>query len=71
MLLERYSRPILLQHFPMYRESDAECKGPDSAPQKEKNIKFRERWECISEESSQQVSYFIQNHIIDSNFVLR
>lgn len=59
MILGRYSRPILLQHFPMYRESDAECTGIDSAPQEEKNIKFRQRWECISEESSQEVRYFI------------
>lgn len=45
-----------VQHFPMYRESDAECFEPDEAPADEKNYKFRERWECISRESSEFVS---------------
>lgn len=40
----------------MYRESDAECFEPDEAPKEEKNYKFRERWECISRESSEFVS---------------
>lgn len=39
----------------MYRESDAECSGPDQAPEDEKTQKFRERWECLSKESSEQV----------------
>lgn len=43
------------QHFPMYRESDAECSEPDQAPEDEKTQKFRERWECLSKESSEQV----------------
>nr|CAD7451829.1 unnamed protein product [Timema tahoe] len=53
MELEHYSRPILLQHFPMYRESDADCHEPDQAPEDLKTQKFRERWECLSRESSE------------------
>lgn len=49
-----------VQHFPMYRESDAECFEPDEAPADEKNYKFRERWECISRESSEFVSTLSQ-----------
>ncbi|XP_051156339.1 metallophosphoesterase 1 isoform X2 [Leptopilina boulardi] len=53
--IKRYSRPILLQHFPMYRESDKICDELDEAPLDIKNIKFRERWECLSEEASKQL----------------
>jgi hypothetical protein len=41
----------------MYRESDAECSEPDQAPEDEKAQKFRERWECLSKESSEQVCF--------------
>lgn len=81
-VIERYSRPILLQvsivinygkinanptlvsfysfylqHFPMYRESDQICDELDEAPADIKDIKFRERWECLSREASEQVNY--------------
>lgn len=46
--LEEYSRPIVMQHFPTYRDSDRECKEHD-APHIEP---FRERWEVISKEST-------------------
>ncbi|XP_054284978.1 metallophosphoesterase 1-like [Macrosteles quadrilineatus] len=55
MGLKQYSRPILLQHFPMYRESDAECNEPDEAPEDEKANKFKERWDCLSQESSEML----------------
>ncbi|XP_036329590.1 metallophosphoesterase 1 homolog [Rhagoletis pomonella] len=43
-----YSRPILMQHFPTYRKSDAACREHD-AP----NIElFRENWEVLSKEST-------------------
>ncbi|XP_014259319.1 metallophosphoesterase 1 isoform X2 [Cimex lectularius] len=50
--IKQYSRPILLQHFPLYRESDEGCNEIDEAPEDEKRQKFRERWECLSKESS-------------------
>jgi hypothetical protein len=39
----------------MYRESDKDCNTPDAAPEEEKLIPFREKWDCISKESSQMV----------------
>jgi len=44
--------PVLLSHFPLFRESDAHCNEPDAAPESEKSDKFREQWECISKASS-------------------
>lgn len=40
----------------MYRESDEICNEWDEAPPEIKDIKFRERWECLSKEASDQVS---------------
>lgn len=51
----QYSRPILLQHYPMYRESDEMCNEPDEAPEKIKKEKFQERRECLSREASDQL----------------
>lgn len=53
--INRYSRPIILQHFPMYRESDEICNELDEAPLDIKNSKFREKWECLSEEATNQL----------------
>ncbi|KAL7298696.1 metallophosphoesterase 1 [Trichogramma pretiosum] len=53
--IKRYSRPILLQHYPLYRESDQLCDELDEAPAEIKSIKFRERWECLSKEASDQL----------------
>lgn len=39
----------------MYRESDEICNELDQAPDDIKGIKFRERWECLSKEASEQV----------------
>ncbi|XP_061852067.1 metallophosphoesterase 1 isoform X3 [Colius striatus] len=41
------SEPILLQHYPLYRKSDAECSGEDSASPEEKSIPFRENCALI------------------------
>ena len=46
------TQPVLLSHFPLYRESDAHCDEPDQAPIQEKSVKFREGWDCISRQSS-------------------
>lgn len=49
-------RPILLQHFPLYRKSDEECEGEDAAPADQKSIPFRPNLDCISQSSSQLVN---------------
>ncbi|XP_046619256.1 metallophosphoesterase 1 isoform X2 [Neodiprion virginianus] len=56
-ILKQYSKPILLQHYPMYRESDEICHEVDEAPANIKSEKFRERWECLSKEASEQVPF--------------
>ncbi|WAR12430.1 MPPE1-like protein [Mya arenaria] len=48
----KYSNPILLQHFPMYRTSDINCSTPDAAPKDERDIPFRNKIDCISKEST-------------------
>lgn len=51
--LEDFSRPIIMQHFPLYRESDSICTDPDAAPLPERNNLFDERWDCLSRESTE------------------
>ncbi|XP_076648617.1 per1-like protein PGAP5 [Halictus rubicundus] len=62
--ISRYSRPIILQHFPMYRESDEICNESDQAPDDIKDIKFRERWECLSKEASEQLLDILKPRLI-------
>lgn len=50
----------------MYRESDEICNELDQAPDEIKDIKFRERWECLSKEASEQV-YKYSIKMIDLN----
>ncbi|XP_029037616.1 metallophosphoesterase 1 isoform X1 [Osmia bicornis bicornis] len=62
--ISRYSRPIILQHYPMYRESDEVCNELDEAPEEVKSIKFRERWECLSKEASEQLLDILNPRLI-------
>lgn len=39
----------------MYRDSDKECTDSDAAPYPVKNERFRERWECLSQEATYQI----------------
>lgn len=50
----------------MYRESDEICNELDQAPDEIKDIKFRERWECLSKEASEQVCKYSKK-MIDLN----
>jgi hypothetical protein len=43
----------------MYRPSDSNCSLPDAAPIDEKDIPFREKWDCLSQEASKQVFLLI------------
>jgi len=48
-----YSRPVVMQHFPLYRENDEICEpSEDLAPDDIRKEKFREKWECLSKEST-------------------
>jgi len=54
-----FHNEYFFQHYPMYRESDEICNELDQAPNEIKAIKFRERWECLSKEASEQVRLLI------------
>ncbi|XP_023215030.1 metallophosphoesterase 1-like isoform X2 [Centruroides sculpturatus] len=58
------SKPIFLQHFPMYRSSDKNCNEPDSAPPEAKFQIFREKWECLSKEASDKVLKLLNPRVI-------
>ncbi|XP_013201242.2 metallophosphoesterase 1 [Amyelois transitella] len=53
VVLKKYSRPIIMQHYPLYRESDSICTEPDAAPLPDRNSLFEERWDCLSRESTE------------------
>lgn len=46
---------LLLQHYPLYRESDKDCDDFDSAPLPVRSQRFRERWECLSKDATEQL----------------
>ena len=45
----------MLQHFPMYRQSDKNCTGPDAAPMEERNGPWKEKFDTLSKSASKQV----------------
>lgn len=47
----KYSRPIVLQHFPLYRESDDACYDKNSI----NNDKYRERHETLSKDATELI----------------
>ncbi|XP_047739572.1 metallophosphoesterase 1 isoform X1 [Hyalella azteca] len=59
-----FSRPVLLQHYPLYRESDKHCDGYDAAPPGSRDLLFRERWECLSQQASQQLLSLLQPQLV-------
>jgi len=54
---EPFRSPVLIQHYPLYRKSDSDCQTeePDSAPADEIGDPFREKWDCVSKESSKKL----------------
>lgn len=61
--LEVFNRPILLQHFPLFRKSDADCL-PDFDEAPDKKVPFREGWDCLTEESSQELLTLIKPRLV-------
>lgn len=45
-------RPIILQHFPLYRKSDAECEKVDEHHEIDDAEIYREQWDTLSNDSS-------------------
>ncbi|XP_037003880.2 metallophosphoesterase 1 isoform X3 [Artibeus jamaicensis] len=58
------SAPVLLQHFPLYRRSDANCSGEDAAPPEERSVPFKERYDVLSREASQKLLWWLQPRLV-------
>ncbi|XP_048219460.1 metallophosphoesterase 1 isoform X2 [Perognathus longimembris pacificus] len=58
------SAPVLLQHYPLYRTSDANCSGEDAAPPEERNIPFKEKYDVLSREASQKLLWWLQPRLV-------
>nr|XP_021188820.2 metallophosphoesterase 1 [Helicoverpa armigera] len=59
-----YSRPILMQHFPLYRVSDAVCTEPDAPPLPERNKPFRLKIDALSKEASSFLASKIKPKVV-------
>ncbi|XP_052759037.1 metallophosphoesterase 1 homolog [Galleria mellonella] len=53
--VQNYSRPILLQHFPLYRLSDGICTEPDAPPLSDKYTPFRLKIDALSKEATEDL----------------
>lgn len=64
--MQRYEStpPILLQHYPLYRVSDAECTGEDAAPPNERYQLFHERYDVLSQDASKMLLWWFQPRLI-------
>ncbi|CAL8346666.1 unnamed protein product [Merluccius merluccius] len=58
------SPPIMLQHYPLYRVSDAGCTGEDAAPPEERHLLFREKYDVLSKEASQKLLQWFKPRLI-------
>ncbi|KAI4881781.1 hypothetical protein NFI96_011473 [Prochilodus magdalenae] len=56
--------PIILQHYPLYRVSDAECTGVDAAPPNERYQHFHERYDVLSQDASKMLLWWFQPRLI-------
>ncbi|XP_067233937.1 metallophosphoesterase 1 isoform X17 [Chanodichthys erythropterus] len=56
--------PVLLQHYPLYRESDAMCTDVDAAPLDERYQLFRERYDVISKSASKKLLWWFKPRLI-------
>ncbi|UYV72402.1 MPPE1 [Cordylochernes scorpioides] len=57
------SRPIVLQHFPLYRTSDQHCDQADKDPQP---LRFKERWDCLSQLASNTILHLLRPRAVFS-----
>ncbi|XP_050529157.1 metallophosphoesterase 1 isoform X2 [Daktulosphaira vitifoliae] len=65
MLIEgNYSKPVLLQHFPLYRTNDMTCNEPDSAPMAEKIKIFREGWDCLKKDATKKLLEILKPRVV-------
>ncbi|XP_051019436.1 metallophosphoesterase 1 isoform X2 [Acomys russatus] len=58
------SAPVLLQHYPLYRASDANCSGEDAAPPEERSVPFKEKYDVLSREASQKLLWWLRPRLV-------
>ncbi|XP_008586272.1 PREDICTED: metallophosphoesterase 1 isoform X1 [Galeopterus variegatus] len=58
------STPVLLQHYPLYRRSDADCSGEDAAPPEERTVLFTEKYDVLSREASQKLLWWLRPRLV-------
>uniref|UniRef100_A0A8D3C008 Metallophosphoesterase 1 n=1 Tax=Scophthalmus maximus TaxID=52904 RepID=A0A8D3C008_SCOMX len=56
--------PVMLQHYPLYRVSDAGCTGQDAAPPEERHLLFREKYDVLSKEASQRLLQWFKPRLV-------
>ncbi|XP_032528960.2 metallophosphoesterase 1-like [Danaus plexippus] len=49
----KYSKPVIMQHFPLFRKSDSICTEPDAPPLPERNKLFRPKIDALSKEATE------------------
>lgn len=59
-----HTRPVILQHIPLYRKSEAVCTQADSAPPWEKKVLYREKWECLSREATRKLLKWLHPRLV-------
>ncbi|XP_075973240.1 metallophosphoesterase 1-like isoform X2 [Anticarsia gemmatalis] len=59
-----YSRPILMQHFPLHRLSDADCTESDAPPLPEREKRFRFKLDCLSAEATEFLATKIKPRVV-------
>lgn len=62
--LKVFSKPILMQHYPLFRTSDMDCEDFDAAPFPIKQERFREKWECLGREATRQILHQITPRLV-------
>lgn len=66
-ITQNCNRPIILMHFPLYRESEADCHEEDSAIDEEERTKtYRETLDCVSKKSTSFLLNELQPRIVFS-----
>ena len=58
------SAPRLLQHYLLYRASDANCSGEDASPPEERNVPFEEKYYVLSREASQKLLWWLGPRLV-------
>lgn len=60
-------RPILLTHFPLFRNSDSDCGHErDATPDSLKYLPFKQKWDCLSMNATQLILKTLRPRLVIS-----